>query len=133
MEKDLTNTNLKCLITLPSSAILFSGDDALFFQSTLPLSILGIFHFFQFPSFLFFFSFFFAIRREKLFSLCEQTGILTAKRSTFTSVGLISENNFMGVRLKILTIRIINVKSEATSKKIQVVLSWSVSANNSSY
>lgn len=123
MEKDLTNTNLKCLITLPSSAILFSGDDALFFQSTLPLSILGIFHFFQFPSFLFFFSFFFAIRREKLFSLCEQTGIWTAKRSTFTSVGLISENNFMGVRLKILTIRIINVKSEATSKKIQVVLS----------
>ena len=29
----------------------------------------------------------------------------------------------MGVRLKILTIRVINVKSEATSKKIQVVLS----------
>ena len=81
MEKDLTNTNLKCLITLPSSAILFSGDDALFFQSTLPLSILGIFHFFQFPSFLFFF--FFCDQKGKLFSLCEQTGILTEKKHVY--------------------------------------------------
>lgn len=132
MEKDLTNTNLKCLITLPSSAILFSGYDALFFQSTLPLSILGIFHFFQFPSFLFFFLFF--LRSEgKNYLACVSKRVFWPKRSTFTSVGLISENNFMGVRLKILTIRIINVKSEATSKKIQVVPSWSVSANNSSY
>lgn len=50
MEKDVINTNLKCLITLPSSAILFFGGDALFFQSTLSLSILG-----KFNSFIFFF------------------------------------------------------------------------------
>ena len=37
----MINTNLKCLITLPSSAILFSGGDALFFQRAQPLSILG--------------------------------------------------------------------------------------------
>lgn len=49
MEKDVINTNLKCLITLPSSAILFFGGDALFFQSTLSLSILG-----KFNSFIFF-------------------------------------------------------------------------------
>lgn len=131
MEKDLTNTNLKCLITLPSSAILFSGDDALFFQSTLPLSILGIFISSNFPLF---FSFFFFLRSEgKNYLACVSKRVFWPKRSTFTSVGLISENNFIGVRLKILTIQIINVKSEATSKKIQVVLSWSVSANNSSY
>lgn len=46
----MINTNLKCLITLPSSAILFFGGDALFFQSTLSLSILG-----KFNSFIFFF------------------------------------------------------------------------------
>ena len=60
MKKGMINTNLKCLITLPSSAILFSGDDALFFQSTMPLSILGKFlHFFFLVCFVLFFSFFY--------------------------------------------------------------------------